>query len=189
MQTNWEIAAREGENMRQGIRFGMMLLLALALVSPARSQECDHHWQDAAGERTRWLVTENAHQKVREQEMTCALCGATAYRQTALLEPGRSHTWTLLHDWHEAEKGLHMYQQVCAACGGTSTAQVSCEGEPCHAAVTAPVDWVETPCAEMEDHCWKDVDSYRETTLSGKDSCWERKMVCLLCGAASYRQP
>lgn len=53
--------------MRQGMRIGVLLLLILALACPAVAETCDHSWRDAAGQRERWLITENGHQKVRER--------------------------------------------------------------------------------------------------------------------------
>ena len=64
--------------MRQGMRMGVLLLLILALACPAVAETCDHSWRDAAGQRERWLITENGHQKEREREMVCDLCGEVA---------------------------------------------------------------------------------------------------------------
>lgn len=174
--------------MRQGMRMGVLLLLILALACPAVAETCDHSWRDAAGQRERWLITENGHQKVREREMVCDLCGAVAYRQEELLEAYGKHDWMMTEQWHDAAAGMHMYMQVCADCGAVGAASVPCEGAPCRIAMEVQVQLADSPCEGASSHSWKMTDSYRQRELDRDETCWERKMVCALCGTAGYYQ-
>ena len=174
--------------MRQGMRMGVLLLLILALACPAVAETCDHSWRDAAGQRERWLITENGHQKVREREMVCDLCGAVAYRQEELLQAYGKHNWMMTEQWHDAAAGMHMYMQVCADCGAVGAASVPCEGVPCRIAMEVQVQLADSPCEGASSHSWKMTDSYRQRELDRDETCWERKMVCALCGAAGYYQ-
>ena len=177
-----------GENMRQGMRMGVLLLLILALACPAVAETCDHSWRDAAGQRERWLITENGHQQVREREMVCDLCGAVAYRQEELLEAYGKHNWMMTEQWHDTAAGMHMYMQVCADCGAVGAASIPCEGVPCRIAMEVQVQLADSPCEGASSHSWKMTDSYRQRELDRDETCWERKVVCALCGAAGYYQ-
>lgn len=50
------------------------------------------------------------------------------------------------------------------------------------------VQLADSPCEGASSHSWKMTDSYRQRELDRDKTCWERKMVCALCGAAGYYQ-
>ena len=44
------------------------------------------------------------------------------------------------------------------------------------------------PARKASSHSWKMTDSYRQRELDRDETCWEREVVCALCGAAGYYQ-